>query len=618
MLDAATKRKIDSARQVLVGKVPDPKAQVEQITTALVYKFMDDMDKESQELGGEAKFFTNGFEKYSWTKLLDKRLSGPQRLDLYVQAVTNMSKNPHIPQLFRDIFKDAFLPYRDPETLSLFLKEIDSFTYDHSEDLGNAFEYLLSVLGSQGDAGQFRTPRHIIDFIVEVVDPKKNETVLDPASGTAGFLISAFKHIHKHNSSNFKPEKEATKEKLPEGETVLIEKVYRGDLLTPSEKEKLMRNFVGYDISPDMVKLSLVNMYLHGFPEPKIYEYDTLTSEKHWSEQFDVIMANPPFMSPKGGIRPHKRFSVQASRSEVLFVDYILEHLNLKGRAGIIVPDGIIFKTEKAYKQLRQMLIENGLFVVVSLPPGVFNPYSGVKTSILLFDNQLAKKTDEILFIKIENDGFDLGAQRRKIEKNDLPEALDVLEAWKKDKKKESDFALWVKKEKIAKSGDYNLTGERYRETEVRKNQRWPLVEIGEIAELGRGRVISKDYIHKNTGSYPVYSSQTQNNGEFGSIKTYDFKGEYATWTTDGANAGRVFYRNGKFNCTNVCGTIKIINPKKVSPKYLAYVLNTCTKPFVSVASGNPKLMNNVMAKIKIPLPPLEVQKEIVEQIEVK
>jgi len=262
-----------------------------------------------------------------------------------------------------------------------------------------------------------------------------------------------------------KPEKEATKDKLPEGETiaetVLTEKAYRGDKLTPSEKEKLMRNFVGYDISPDMVKLSLVNMYLHGFPEPKIYEYDTLTSEKHWGEQFDVIMANPPFMSPKGGIRPHKRFSVQASRSEVLFVDYILEHLNLKGRAGIIVPEGIIFKSDTAYKQLRQMLVEDGLFTVVSLPVGVFNPYSGVKTSILLFDNELAKKSDEILFVKIENDGFDLGAQRRKIDKNDLPEALEILEAWKKGEKKESSIALWVKKEKIAKSGDYNLTGDR-------------------------------------------------------------------------------------------------------------------------------------------------------------
>lgn len=193
MLDQITKRKLDSARQILVGKVPDPKAQVEQITTALVYKFMDDMDKESEELGGEAKFFANGFSRYAWTKLLDNKLSGQERLDLYVQAITNMSKNPHIPQLFRDIFKGAFLPYNDPRTLSLFLKEINEFNYEHSENLGNAFEYLLSILGSQGDAGQFRTPRHIIDFIVDVVDPKKNETILDQ---TTPNMIQELKRLH--------------------------------------------------------------------------------------------------------------------------------------------------------------------------------------------------------------------------------------------------------------------------------------------------------------------------------------------------------------------------------------------------------------------------------------
>src|SRR3989338_7662427 len=203
MLDQTTKRKIDSARDILVGKVPDPKAQVEQITTALVYKFMDDMDKESQELGGQARFFTGDLKDFIWHKLLDKRHSGQERMDLYVRAISSFSKAKQLPQLFRDIFKDTFLPYRSPETLTLFLKEINGFTYDHSEDLGNAFEYLLSILGSQGDAGQFRTPRHIIDFIVSIVDPKKGETILDPACGTAGFLISAYKHILKNNSTNF-------------------------------------------------------------------------------------------------------------------------------------------------------------------------------------------------------------------------------------------------------------------------------------------------------------------------------------------------------------------------------------------------------------------------------
>ncbi len=446
MLDQTTKRKIDSARNILVGKVPDPKAQVEQITTALVYKFMDDMDKESEELGGKARFFTNGFSQYSWTKLLDKKLSGQERLDLYVQAITNMSKNPHIPQLFRDIFKGAFLPFRDPRTLTLFLKEINEFSYDHSEDLGNAFEYLLSILGSQGDAGQFRTPRHIIDFTAEVVDPKKNETILDPACGTAGFLISAYKHILKnHDGLDNKTGKPTNKEKN----------------LTPEEKTKLMNNIVGYDISPDMVKLSLVNMYLHGFSNPKIYEYDSLTSEKRWDETFDVIMANPPFMTPKGGISPHKRFSIQSSKAEILFVDYIMDHLNISGRAGVIVPEGIIFDSKA--KALRKKLIDNNyLWAVLSLPQGIFNPYTDAKTNILFLDKNIGKSSNEILFAEILFDGFDLGLQRKPIAKNDLPEIKEVLIAKREGRTLKNSKVRLIKREKIASNKNYDFFVGRY------------------------------------------------------------------------------------------------------------------------------------------------------------
>jgi len=243
MLDAETRGRIDSARDILVGKVPDPKSQVEQITIALIYKFMDDMDRQSEELGGKAAFFTGEFKKYRWAGLLDRRLGGHERLRLYAEGIEKMNENANTPQLFRDIFKGVFLPYRDPETLNLFLKEIDGFTYDHSERLGDAYEYLLSVLGTQGDAGQFRTPRHIIDFIVAVVDPQKHETFLDPACGTAGFLISAYKHILKNN-----------------------------DNLTPDERARLMTNFRGYDIAPDMVRLSRVSMYLQRCAKPVIHE----------------------------------------------------------------------------------------------------------------------------------------------------------------------------------------------------------------------------------------------------------------------------------------------------------------------------------------------------------
>jgi type I restriction enzyme M protein len=469
MLDTETKRKIDSCRDILVGKIPDPKSQVEQITIALIYKFMDDMDQLTVDQGGKPSFFRGEFEKYSWSSIFDPHISGFELLNLYGEALVKMNQNPNIPQLFRDIFKNAFLPYRDPETLRLFLKEISSFNYDHSEKLGDAFEYLLSVMSSQGDAGQFRTPRHIIDFIVEVIEPQLNETVLDPACGTAGFLISAYKHILKKNLK-----------------------------LSTSQKERLMNNFVGYDISADMVRLSLVNMYLHGFPQPHIFEYDTLTSEERWQDTFDVIMANPPFMTPKGGIRPHSRFSIQAKRSEVLFVDYIAEHLNPSGRAGVIVPEGIIFQSQNSYNALRKMLVETSLWAVVSLPAGIFNPYSGVKTSILFMDKSLAKRIDKILFVKIENEGFDLGAQRRHIDGSELPAACKFLNIYKtkiesyKSEIDDSSFAHAVTKSEIAKSGDYNLTADRYRSFEHHKGQ-WPIVELRQVIELVRGVTYSKN-----------------------------------------------------------------------------------------------------------------------------
>jgi type I restriction enzyme M protein len=486
MLDTTTRKRIDDCRDILVGKLPDPKAQIEQITIGLIYKFMDDMDKEAIDLGGSAKFFSGDYEKYAWDKLFDTKVTATEMLRLYSDAIESMEKNPNIPQLFRDIFNNAYLPYRDPETLKLFLKTIGEFEYTHSEKLGDAFEYLLSVMGSQGDAGQFRTPRHIIDFLVAIVDPDKGETILDPACGTAGFLISAYKHILlKYTKAN---QKDVQSPKLGVS-TVhnifsynqLAVKPFNnlGDALNPDDRRKLIQNFAGYDISPDMVRLSLVNLYLHGFSDPHISEYDTLSSEDRWNENFDVVLANPPFMSPKGGIRPHKKFTIASNRSEVLFVDYIAEHLNPKGKAGIIVPEGVIFQSGTAYKALRKMLVEDYLYAVVSLPAGVFNPYSGVKTSILLMDKALARQRNEILFVKIDNDGYNLGAQRTAVKGSQLEEAIALIHSFShpelvsgsedellKQVQHESFIAHAVLRTEIAANGDYNLSGERYKSVE--------------------------------------------------------------------------------------------------------------------------------------------------------
>ena len=593
MLDADTKRRIDTARDILVGKVPDPKSQVEQITIALIYKFMDDIDAQSEELGGQRTFFAGEFTRYGWARLMRPGLGGHEMLNLYAEAIGRMPENPGIPPLFRDIFNNAFLPYRDPETLRAFLKIIDEFTYDHSERLGDAFEYLLSVLGSQGDAGQFRTPRHIIDFIVEIIDPRKDEVILDPACGTAGFLISSYKHILAANRD-------------ADGNSTL----------TPDDSKRLAGNFQGYDISPDMVRLSLVNMYLHGFVDPHIFEYDTLTSEDRWNDFADVVLANPPFMSPKGGIRPHNRFSVQSKRSEVLFVDYMAEHLDPTGRAGIIVPEGIIFQSQKAHTQLRKMLVEDYLVAVVSLPAGVFKPYSGVKTSILILDRALARKTDSIAFFKVENDGFDLGDQRRPISDNDLPqvqaeltEYLRRLRSGERLDDFQSELGLVVEKERVTADGEYNLSGERYRSKGLRTSS-YDMLPFDEVCTLEYGSSLPKR--KRVPGPYPVMGS----NGVSDYHNEFLVEGPAIVVGRKGS-AGEVTYVEDHCFPIDTTYYIKRVNPEKTDIRYLFHLLKSLDLPKLREGAGVPGLnRNDVYAQYELPMPPLEEQKEIVAEIE--
>jgi len=616
MLDSETKRRIDTARDILVGKMPDPKSQVEQITIALIYKFMDDMDADSEELGGKRKFFAGEYAHYGWAWLLHAGLGGHEMLNLYAEAITKMPENSGIPPLFRDIFKNVYLPYRDPETLKSFLKIIDGFCYDHSERLGDAFEYLLSVLGSQGDAGQFRTPRHIIDFMVKVVDPKKTDIVLDPACGTAGFLISSWKHILKANTS-------------AKGHSTL----------TPDDRERLAKNFIGYDISPDMVRLSLVNLYLHGFADPHIAEYDSLTSQERWNEHADVILANPPFMSPKGGIKPHNRFSVQSKRSEVLFVDYMAEHLSANGRAGIIVPEGIIFQSQTAYKKLRKMLLEQSLVAVVSLPAGLFQPYSGVKTSILILDKSLAKKSRSIGFFKISNDGFGLGAQRRPIEKNDMPQVqAEIAEYLRRLRAGESleDFqptlGLIVNREKVAAGGGYNLSGERYREGAVALSE-YPHVTLGEVCEINPDTANPAELYPAAYFNYIDISCVENESGKF--------LGPTKTDTNEAPSRARRAVKEGDVLLSTVRPNLKAFalltevpdravastgftvlraRADRLIPGFLINVLrdDRSVAQMVGMAGKGayPSINQKDVASLQIPLPPLDVQKEIVAEID--
>lgn len=586
MLTFDVKRKINTLRDILVGKVPDPKAQVEQITIALIYKFMDDMDIEGVEFGGNREFFTGDYEKYAFSKIMNPENSGQERAILYAEGIDKMALNPQLPQLFRDIFRGAYLPYRDPETLNLFLKEIAEFKYDNSEDLGNAFEYLLSIMGSQGDAGQFRTPRHIIDMIVKIVDPKKNETILDPACGTAGFLISAYKHILESNKDE-------------DGNSTL----------TADDRKRLTNNFEGYDISPDMVRLSRVNMYLHHFTKPKISEYDTLTSEDKWEDNFDVILANPPFMTPKGGINPHNRYRINAKRAEVLFVDYIAEHLNSNGRAGIIVPEAIVSQVANSYNELRKYLVEeNYLYAVISLPAGIFNPYSGVKTSILLIDKAIARQKDDILFVNMTNDGRDLGAQRREIPGNEIPEIIDIIKCYQSGKPISKNPLVTIASKKQISSPEYYLVGDKYIER-CPVFSKWPIVQLDSLLEKVKvpSAVLKSDF--KEEGKYPIIDQSEKFIAGFCNDDDKLIKIEKPVICF--GDHTRVF-KYVDFDFVLGADGVKILLPKpEISTAYLYYILRN-----TEIKNLGYSRHYKILKEVLIPVPPIEIQEEIVSEIE--
>ncbi|HLO97169.1 MAG TPA: N-6 DNA methylase, partial [Fimbriimonas sp.] len=318
---------------------------------------------------------------------------------------------------------------------------------------------------------------------------------------------------------------------------------------------------------------------------------------------------------PKGGIKPHKRFSIQAKRSEVLFVDYMAEHLTPSGRAGIIVPEGIIFQSQTAYTQLRKMLVDSSLVAVISLPAGCFNPYSGVKTSILILDKSLAKKAQSIAFFKVENDGFGLGAQRRPIDKNDLPQVRAELAAYLHALRNgqpvdelQLNYGLIVAKEKIAANDDYNLSGERYREGAALTG-RYPWHKLESLIEtVTPPRKIQKTAF-ATSGRFPIIDQSQES---------------IAGWTDDETaliRPSKPLVIFGDHTCAvkliespfaQGADGIKILQTvEALDPRFLFQVMRA--RP---LESAGYQRHFSLLKEMEIPLPPLEVQKEIVAEIE--
>jgi type I restriction enzyme M protein len=407
---------------------------------------------------------------------------------------------------FSEYMKDATLMIQKPSLLVSAVNMIDELPLTQGDTKGDLYEYLLSKLTTAGINGQFRTPRHMIRLMIDLLI-KGNEdeaitwSVADPSAGTGGFLVGMLEALREHFTSEDGKVIEEISEPASGGrQSPDIPRqniTYTGDEITPQQWKHIQSGmFHGFDFDVTMLRIAAMNLMLHGVDTPDIHYQDTLSNNfpekfpKLASDGFDLILANPPFKGSLDYSDVHSSLTgkVKTKKTELLFITLILRMLQQGGRCAVVVPDGVLFGSSKAHKQLRQLLIENHqLEAVVKLPSGVFKPYAGVSTAILFFTKD--GRTNNVWFYDVEADGFSLDDKRDPVDSNDLP---DVRKQWaayltgKKNKqfKDRTGKAFLVPKQEIVDNG-YDLSINRYKEIvheEVHYDP--PKVILGRLKEL--------------------------------------------------------------------------------------------------------------------------------------
>lgn len=474
MITGTLRNQIDKLwTEFWTGGITNPLTVIEQISFLMFSRLLDiaetRAEKRASRLGKPFKGqYSAKEQKLRWSHF--KNLPAEQMLKVVRDEVF-----PHFRNLgdsestFAEYMTDAQLLIQKPSLLVSAVNMIDALPLAEGDTKGDLYEYLLSKLTTAGINGQFRTPRHIIRLMVDMVEPKPNEVIGDPACGTAGFLVGVMLHLLEKYTS---PQGIITHE---DGQ-----KTYTGDLLEPYRKHIQTQLFHGYDFDTTMLRIAAMNLMLHGVESPDIHYQDTLSNSfpekypKRATDGFDVILANPPFKGSLDESDVHSSLTgkVKTKKTELLFVALILRMLKLGGRAACIVPDGVLFGSSNAHRDLRKLLVdENQLEAVISMPSGVFRPYAGVSTAIVIFTK--GGKTDRVWFYKMESDGFGLDDKREKIGDGlgDLP---DIRENWfareksKKNDRKAKHFFVPVKD---IQANKYDLSISRYRETEYEEAQ---------------------------------------------------------------------------------------------------------------------------------------------------
>jgi len=469
MITGELRNRIDEIWETFwTGGITNPLDVIEQFTYLLFIKQLDDVETTKEN---EANFLGVPYESmfpvecqnYRWSKF--KNLgSADEMYDLVMNKVFPFIKNLHQDgdSAYARYMGDAIFKIPTAAMLTKIVDGIDQLELGDEDSKGDLYEYLLSKVATAGTNGQFRTPRHIIQMMVNLVKPQPEDTIIDPAMGSAGFLIEAQRFLRENHAYMFLNER--------------LRNHFNNEM------------FYGNDMDRTMLRIGAMNMLLHGVDNPNISYRDSLSEQNTDEERYSLILANPPF---KGSL-DYEAVSAdllkvtKTKKTELLFLALFLRILKKGGRAAVIVPDGVLFGSSTAHKQIRQEIIEkNKLDAVISMPSGVFKPYAGVSTAILVFTKTGNGGTDKVWFYDMKADGFSLDDKRQEIKENDIPDIIERfgnLEAEADRKRTEQSF--FVSLEDI-KANEYDLSINKYKETVYEAVEYEPTeIIMGHIEEL--------------------------------------------------------------------------------------------------------------------------------------
>lgn len=510
MINGTIKSKIDRLwLEFHSGGITNPLTVIEQISFLMFARMLDIRDQREEKRAQRLKqpvrerVFPDNMHHLRWSHLIN--LGADEQLRVVQQELF---------PFFRD--KASGLAAKTPiarylegaqcliqkaSLLKSAINALNELPLHQGDTKGDLYEYLLSKLTTAGVAGQFRTPRHIIRAMVEMLDVKPTETLCDPACGTGGFLIETMEYLrHTHTSPDLVHDEvdETTGEVMKDAHGEPI-KVYPGDLLDPYRKHIESDMFHGFDFDATMLRIAAMNMLLHGIESPCIEYQDTLADSfaerfpEYHKDAFDVVLANPPFKGSIDADSVHKSLTAIAktTKTELLFLVLMLRMLKVGGRCGVIVPDGVLFGSSSAHQAVRRMLVEeNQLDAIISLPSGVFKPYAGVSTAVLLFTK--GGQTKNVWFYKVENDGYSLDDKRDPISDSELP---DLVAQWRRRNVKKmsdrSDKSFFVPKADIT-ADKYDLSINRYREVKYEEKRYDPPKKI-----LGKLRKLEQEVLQE-------------------------------------------------------------------------------------------------------------------------